>query len=83
TAGYGDYQEKGWNVYINGEYQKDRPIGATPRGFPYNTNDLSSIGGNDNNSAASSLTTASTTAVVRRASQSNLNDPFTGGTPSG
>ncbi|MFZ5796536.1 MAG: TonB-dependent receptor plug domain-containing protein [Pseudomonadota bacterium] len=83
TAGYGDYQEKGWNVYINGEYQKDRPIGATTRGFPYNTNDLSSIGGNDNNSADSSLTTASTNAVVRRASQSNLNDPFTGGTPSG
>ena len=23
TLGYGDYQESGWNFYINGEYQKD------------------------------------------------------------
>lgn len=83
TAGYGDYDAKGWNFYVNGEYQKDQPIAAPSRGFPYNTNDLSSIGGLDNNTGDSSLTTASTNAVVRRATQTNLNDPFAGGTASG
>ncbi|MGY2734533.1 TonB-dependent receptor plug domain-containing protein [Sphingomonas sp. UYP23] len=83
TAGYGDYDAKGWNVYINGEYQKDQPIGATTRGFPYNTNDLSSIGGLDNNTGDSSLTTASTNAVVRRAPQTDLNNPFAGGVAAG
>jgi len=79
TAGYGDYDEKGWNFYVNGEYQKDQPISATSRGFPYNTNDLSSIGGLDNNTGDSSLTTATTNAVVVRTTQSNLNNPFAGG----
>jgi iron complex outermembrane receptor protein len=83
TAGYGDYDEKGWNFYVNGEYQKDQPISATSRGFPYNTNDLSSIGGNDNNAGDSSLTTQSTNAVVRRAPQTDLNNPFAGGTATG
>ncbi|AOH83729.1 TonB-dependent receptor [Sphingomonas panacis] len=83
TAGYGDYDEKGWNFYVNGEYQKDRPISATARDFPYNTNDLSSIGGLDNNTGDSSLTTQSTNAVVRRAPQTDLNNPFAGGVASG
>jgi iron complex outermembrane recepter protein len=83
TAGYGDYDAKGWNFYANAEYQKDQPIGATTRGFPYNTNDLSSIGGLDNNTGDSSLTTQSTNAVVRRAPQTDLNNPFAGGVATG
>ncbi|WP_242152473.1 TonB-dependent receptor plug domain-containing protein [Sphingomonas sp. BAUL-RG-20F-R05-02] len=83
TAGYGDYDEKGWNFYVNGEYQKDQPISATSRGFPYNTNDLSSIGGLDNNTGDSALTTQSTNAVVRRAPQTDLNNPFAGGVATG
>ena len=83
TAGYGDYDAKGWNFYVNGEYQKDQPIGATTRGFPYNTNDLSSIGGLDNNSGDSSLQFQSTNAVVRRATQTDPNNPFAGGAASG
>ena len=83
TAGYGDYAEKGWNFYVNGEYEKDKAISATSRAFPYNTNDLSSIGGLDNNTGDSSLTTQSTNAVVRRAPQTDLNNPFAGGTATG
>jgi iron complex outermembrane receptor protein len=79
TLGYGDYAEKGWNVYINGEYQKDGRVTNHSRGFPYNDQDLRSIGGLDNNTADSTLTTATPTAVVVRTSQSDLNNPLSGG----
>jgi iron complex outermembrane receptor protein len=86
TAGFGDYEATGWNFYVNGEYQQDRPISVQDVGFPFNTNDLSSLGLIDNNAADSSLTTPTVNAVVARTTQTNLNDPFTGGvglTPSG
>ena len=79
TAGFGDYAAKGFNLYVNAEYQRDQPIGATTRGFPFNTLDLSSIGGLDNNTADSSATASTVNAIVRRAPQTNPNDPFTGG----
>ncbi len=79
TLGYGDYAEKGWNVYINGEYQKDGRVTNHSRGFPYNNQDLTSIGGLDNNTADSTLTTATPTGVVVRTTQSDLNNPLAGG----
>jgi iron complex outermembrane recepter protein len=45
--GYGDLGSQGWNAYIDLEYQNDGKIGAGQRDFPYNTTDLSSIGGNN------------------------------------
>ncbi|UZK65326.1 TonB-dependent receptor domain-containing protein [Sphingomonas sp. M1-B02] len=80
TVGYGDYDTQGWNVYLNGEYQRDGRVTANSRGFPYNNRDLTSIGGNDNNGADNSLTTATPNAVVVRTSQTNLNNPLSGGT---
>jgi iron complex outermembrane receptor protein len=79
TLGYGDYAEKGWNFYVNGEYQKDGRVSNHSRGFPYNTQDLRSIGGLDNNTADSTLTTATPTAVVVRTTQGDLNNPLSGG----
>ena len=79
TLGYGDYDTKGFNVYVNGEYQRQNSLSVQDRGFPYNTADLSSIGGIDNNSADSSLTTATTNAVVRRTTQTDPNNPLSGG----
>ncbi|MDV3458488.1 TonB-dependent receptor [Sphingomonas sp. HF-S4] len=79
TVGYGDYDTQGWNVYLNGEYQRDGRVSAHSRGFPYNNRDLTSIGGNDNNAADNSLTTATPNAVVVRTTQSNLNNPLSGG----
>ncbi|MES2989587.1 MAG: TonB-dependent receptor [Pseudomonadota bacterium] len=78
TAGLGDYDTQGWNVYINGEYQQDGRVTSNSRGFPYNNRDLTSVGGNDNNAADNSLTTATPNAVVVRVNQSNLNNPLTG-----
>ncbi|MGI4730496.1 MAG: TonB-dependent receptor plug domain-containing protein [Janthinobacterium lividum] len=79
TLGYGDYDAKGFNVYVNGEYQHNNPVSVQDRGFPYNTTDLSSIGGIDGNSADSSLSTATVNAVVRRTTQTDPNNPLTGG----
>ena len=78
TFGYGDYAETGWNVYVNAEYQTDGRVSNHSRGFPYNTQDLSSIGGADLNTADSTLTTATPNAVVTRVSQTDLNNPLAG-----
>nr|WP_294812123.1 TonB-dependent receptor [uncultured Sphingomonas sp.] len=78
TAGFGDYDTQGWNVYLNGEYQQDGRVSNHSRGFPYNNRDLTSIGGNDNNLTDNSLTTATPNAVVVRVNQTNLNNPLAG-----
>ncbi|HWK35460.1 TonB-dependent receptor domain-containing protein [Sphingomonas sp.] len=83
TVGFGDYASQGWNFYINGEYQADGRISNQDAGWPYNTKDLTSIGGKDGNPADNNLATATVNAVVRRATQTNLNDPFRGGVLSG
>ena len=79
TYGIGDYDTQGFNVYVNGEYQHDDPIADRDRGFPYNTTDLARTGGVDNNTADSSLTTSTINAVVRRTTQTDPNNPLSGG----
>jgi iron complex outermembrane receptor protein len=44
-AGGGDLNKDGYNAYFSAQYQEDNAISAGDRGFPYNTSDLSSIGG--------------------------------------
>jgi len=80
TAGIGDYDDRGWNVYVNAEYQRDGRVSNHSRGFPYNTQDLTSIGGNDNNAADGSLAFNTPTAYVVRTTQTDLNNPLAGGT---
>ncbi|WP_363753973.1 TonB-dependent receptor domain-containing protein [Sphingobium sp. LSP13-1-1.1] len=77
-AGYGDYDSQGWNVYVGGEYEKGGKVTANSRGFPFNTLDLSPIGGKDNNRADDTLTQPTTNAVVTRVVQTNLNNPLAG-----
>lgn len=45
TAGYGDLDRQGFNVYVNGEYQKSDPLLVRNRGYPFNTANLSKICG--------------------------------------
>ena len=45
TVGHGDLDTDRYNVYISGEYQHDDAIRAYNRPFPFNTSDLSPIGG--------------------------------------
>ncbi len=47
TIGHGDLDTDRYNAYVDVEYQSDARILGSQRGFPYNTNDLSSIGGNN------------------------------------
>ncbi|AJP73210.1 TonB-dependent receptor domain-containing protein [Sphingomonas hengshuiensis] len=82
TAGYGDYEAQGFNIYINGEYQRDGRVLSHDRGFPYNTRDLLAIGGNDGNADDSSLTQNVPTAYVGRVRQNDLNNPLSGATGS-
>jgi len=78
TAGFGDYDADGWNFYVNAEYQNIGRISNASRGFPYDTRDLTSIGGLDGNTADQSLTVDTPTAYVTRVSQSDLNNPLSG-----
>ncbi|MDB5712071.1 MAG: TonB-dependent receptor [Sphingomonas bacterium] len=43
TAGFGDLADKGFNFYISGEYQHLGQVFNRERGFPFNTNNLTSI----------------------------------------
>lgn len=43
SAGYGDLQEQGFNVYIAGSYRKNDVIWARDRDFPFNTGNNSQI----------------------------------------
>ena len=47
TLGKGDLVNDNYNAYVDFEYQKDDRISVGDRGFPYNTNDLSPIGGSN------------------------------------
>jgi iron complex outermembrane receptor protein len=52
-VGFGNLETDHVNAFLSFEYQHDDYIHVGQRGFPYNTNDLSSIGGFDFNSTSS------------------------------
>lgn len=68
TMGIGDLEKDRFNAYLSLEYQHDALIMNTDRGFPYNTTDLSSIGGVDANTGTTGGG-SSTSAVVRPATR--------------
>lgn len=78
TAGVGDYREKGWNFYVNGEYTYDGFITNHSRGYPFNTLDLRPSGLKDQNLNDESLVTPNPQAVVTRVRQTDLNNPLAG-----
>lgn len=77
TAGYGELDKQGYNFWINGEYQQDDAISANARGFPFNSNDLTSIGGTNNNPGANGPG-ATISAVVRPGTYSTPGNILTG-----
>jgi iron complex outermembrane recepter protein len=48
TLGIGDIASDHYNFFVNVEYEHDDPIKVSDRPFPFNTNNLSSIGGLNN-----------------------------------
>jgi iron complex outermembrane receptor protein len=77
TAGTGDLASKGWNIYASAEYERDSQIYNRDRGFPYNTADLTSIGGQDNNSG-SVVPGATPNAIVAPTTGATAGNPFSG-----
>jgi iron complex outermembrane receptor protein len=45
TWGFGDLDEKGFNFYVSGEYERQNPLYSADRGYPYNTADFSKLCG--------------------------------------
>jgi iron complex outermembrane recepter protein len=45
TYGHGDLERDGYNFYVNSEYQQDDAIMNNQVGYPFNTSNLSGIGG--------------------------------------
>jgi iron complex outermembrane receptor protein len=64
SAGTGDLDTDRYNAYFSVEWQGDSRILASDRPFPFNTTDLSSIGGPDNRVGTPGSFTGSTSAVV-------------------
>jgi len=77
-VGFGDYSSQGFNIYVGGDYERSAMVTNDSLGFPFNTLDLRSIGGNDNNRGDDTLTSASPNAVVTRTTQTDLNNPLAG-----
>lgn len=55
TAGYGDLDDQGFNVYLSGEYQKQNALWARDRGYPYNSSNLSDICAKDGSTCMANL----------------------------
>jgi iron complex outermembrane receptor protein len=78
TVGTGRLDEKGWNAYLNFEYQRDTNVSLRDRGFPYNTQDLRSIGGVNRTPGRPGTNNGSIYAVVRPGHLADPTDPLSG-----
>ena len=76
--GHGDLGSDGYNGYIDVEYENDNKITAGQRGFPFNTNDLSSIGGANNIGGQPGLFSGSIYGSVTRGTLSTPGDLLSG-----
>ena len=47
TYGYGDLNRDNFNVWINGEYQQDDLLMNNQHGYPFNSGDLTGLGGSN------------------------------------
>jgi len=77
TVGYGDFATDHFNAYLNLEFETDQQIKVGDRDFPFNTSDLTSIGGEDDNSLNTIY------AVERQGTLANPNDPTSGSANAG
>ena len=78
TFGTGDPGTDHYNAFVNFEYEVDESIPVGDRGFPYNTNNLTSIGGVDLNIGQPSQDTGSIYGSVTPATLTDPNDITTG-----
>lgn len=62
--GGGDLQKDGYNAYVGMQYEQDDPIWANRRSFPYNTKNLSGIGGDNGDAGIPGRMNGGTGAIV-------------------
>jgi iron complex outermembrane receptor protein len=77
-AGLGDVDKDGYNVYLSAQYQQDNAISNGDRGFPYNTGDLSSIGGPNSQAGQPGQNSGSIYGSVTPGQLTNPNDITSG-----
>ena len=81
-GGMGDYEGRGFNIYAGFEFESNGAVFTRDRGFPFNTADLTSIGGLNLNRApwinTGSNNNSNPVAVVVPALQADPTNPLTG-----
>jgi iron complex outermembrane recepter protein len=77
-AGAGDLNTDHYNAYFSVQYEQDNPIYARDRGFPNNTSNLTSIGGQNNNAGNPAVPTGSVYGTVAPATLGVPGDLLTG-----
>lgn len=83
TLGTGDLATDHYNFYVNFEFEHDQDITVGQRGFPFDTNDLSSIGGQNNIGGQPQLGTGSIYGSVAPTMEQVAGNILTGGSPTG
>ncbi|HEX8654789.1 MAG TPA: TonB-dependent receptor [Allosphingosinicella sp.] len=74
TYGYGDLDEQGFNFYVSGEYQRQDPLFARDRGYPFNSANLTGICGE----AGSCMTNLNWNGVTPEIINNPAANPLTG-----
>jgi len=76
--GHGDLETDRYNAYASVEWQKDDAIPVSSRGFPFNTNDLTRIGGFNFQAGVPGTATGTDYAAVQPATLSKPDDLLSG-----
>nr|WP_277344534.1 TonB-dependent receptor [Oleiagrimonas sp. C23AA] len=77
-GGTGDLDKDGHNIYFSAEFEGDNAIRSSQRGFPYNTSDLTRIGGNNLDIGDPSNRSGSTFGTVTPATLATPGDLLSG-----
>lgn len=78
SIGHGDLTTDRYNAYVSFEYEGDNRIAVKQRGFPFNTQDLSSIGGNNTIGGQPALNSGSIFGSVAPGTLPPGSDPISG-----
>jgi iron complex outermembrane recepter protein len=82
-VGHGDLDTDHYNAYFSAQYEMDNPIFNRTRDYPYNTKDLSGIGGPNGNWGNPTTFNGSTVGAVAPGTVAAGGNPLTGATQVG
>ncbi|MBE1160263.1 TonB-dependent receptor [Dyella acidiphila] len=79
-AGFGDLNKDRYNVYFSAQYEMDNPIYNRERDYPYNSKDLTALGGPNGNFGNPATFNGSTVGATAPATLGVGANPLTGAT---